>query len=91
MPIDPKKKRIVFLTHDQIWNLKNLSEMHLNENGAPKILQVYALSEEYAESLKSAVLALQKVLNEIWEAEGDDSTPREQWPEWLKELMEEEQ
>jgi hypothetical protein len=69
MPIDKNKKRIVFLKHDDIVNLVHLARMHLDSGGAPTVLQKYPLSEEYAQSLKVSIEAMEEVLEEIWEKE----------------------
>jgi hypothetical protein len=71
MPVDKNKKRIVFLKHDEIVNLLTLARMHLDSGGAPAALQKYPLSEEYAQSLKVSIEAMEKVLEEIWEKEDD--------------------
>jgi DUF917 family protein len=69
MPIDKNKKRIVFLKYEEIRNLVILAQMHLDAGGAPKVLQQYPLNEEYVQSLKTSIDAMEKILEEIREAE----------------------
>lgn len=69
MPVDKNKKRIIFLTHDQIMNLSVLAKMHLDANGAPKALQIYPVSEDWAQSLRESIEVLDKTLEEIWREE----------------------
>jgi hypothetical protein len=69
MPIDKHKKRIVFLTHDQILNLSVLAKMHLDANGAPKALQKYPVSDDWAETLRESIKVFDKTLEEIWKEE----------------------
>lgn len=65
MAIDPNKKRVVFLKYDQILNLTVLAQMHLDSGGAPKILQKYPVSEEYAQSLRESMEIFNKLIAEI--------------------------
>lgn len=58
------KKRIVFLEEDTIRNLKTLAQMHLDSNGTPRVLQFVPLSEEFAESIRRGIAAMEKVLEE---------------------------
>jgi hypothetical protein len=71
MAVDPHKKRVVFLSYDEIMNLVTLAEMHYNAKGAPVPLQRIPVSQEWVESLQSSVKALNKVLEDVWEAEKD--------------------
>lgn len=71
MPINRNKLRLVYLTYDEMENLAHLVQMHLTEEGTPKILTRIPLSERYGESLRGSVEKLDKRLREIHDAEAD--------------------
>lgn len=70
MGIDRGKKRVTFLTYDEIHKLRQLIKIHLDDKGCLR------LSGEDQQALESAFKSLSKAAGEILASEGMD---------WLKE------
>lgn len=66
MPIDESKKRVAFLTYEQLTYLHDLIELHTERVGKP-----VTLSEHWMPALESSKNTLAEAIEKVKREEGD--------------------